>query len=121
MGQLEEVASGVQVREHDALTELAMPQLQSSGGYFYLGENASLVDAGDFGSLVNVGAYFTLRNMPELRSLAGLPLLDAVGEDFQISGNPLLPTCDAIALEGQLSAVGGESSIFDNLADACGG
>ena len=98
-----------------------MPQLQSTGGYFYIGENASLTSVGDFGSLVSVGAYFILRNMPQLTSIAGLPLLDAVAEDFEISGNPQLPTCDAQALQMQLTTIGGMSTIAGNLADACGG
>ena len=70
---------------------------------------------------MSAGGSFTLRNMPQLQSLAGFPVLDNVGQDFQISGNALLPTCDAQALQLQLSSIGGLSDVSGNLADACGG
>jgi hypothetical protein len=110
----------MQVREHDSVTQILMPVLETTGGFFYLGENASLVNIGDFNSLVSVGAYFTLRNMPSLTNINGFASLDAVAEDFQISGNTSLPTCNAQALELQLSTIGGTTTITGNLADVCG-
>ena len=117
---LDEVVGGLQVRESDSISDISMPLLQTVGDFFYLGENASLQNAGDFGSLTSVGGNFTVRNSGVLNSVGGFGVLSAVGSNFGITGNPALATCDAQALLIQLIVVGGTTTIAGNLADACG-
>ncbi len=59
--------------------------------------------------------------MPQLQSIAGFPMLVTVAEDFRITGNSLLPTCDAQALQMQLASIGGVAMVSGNLPDVCGG
>lgn len=121
MARLEQVRNGMQIRGHGALVKISMPLLEVSGDFFYLGENASLKSIDRFGSLVSVGAGFTILNMSQLQLPDGFPVLDSVGADFEISGNALPPTCDAQALQMQLSSIGGLSEVLGNLPDTCGG
>jgi hypothetical protein len=55
-----------------------------------------------------------------LQLLSGFSSLVFVGEDFNVFNDPLLPTCQAMALLGQVM-VGGAVQVFGNLPDACGG
>ncbi|MBV1861303.1 MAG: hypothetical protein KUG77_22990 [Nannocystaceae bacterium] len=81
----------------------------------------SLVSLDAFGSYTNAGGDFTLRNMPLLQSIAGFPVLDTVDANFQVAGNPQLPTCDAQGLQLQLASIGGTATVSGNLPDVCGG
>lgn len=62
---------------------------------------SSNIQSVELDSLEFIGSYLTVLNNPEMQSLV-MGELNSVGGDFEVSDNPLLPSCEVDTLYGQL-------------------
>ena len=129
-----------------SLSSISLPALASAGGLRILAANLTSLElpslasvaptpVGGNGSVVVRATNVALLAMPSLSAIANelliidndfltdidFPVLTALGPLLRISQNPLLPTCQAIALRDQLIAAGwtGTASIGGNGSGPC--
>ena len=103
-----QTAGEVELHGNPKLVDVRAPSLVEVEGWFQIDDNDVLESIGDFSSLTTVGERVSITRNDALTSLvSSLPALREVGENFDVHDNPLLPSCEALAVADALTDLGG--------------
>ena len=113
-----EITGNVRVRRNPDLPNLmGLNQLQFIGGYFLVGDNASLTSLGDFSTLQSIGDGFVVGGDYDdgnfaLTSLGDFTALQSIGGSFYVEGNAVPSLGDFTNLQ----SIGGSFHVGSNYA-----
>lgn len=121
LGALEEVGGAFRVYQDEALVDLSGVESLRTVGAFEVTNNEAMTSLEGVEGVRRFGERFELRSNDSLTDITGA-LGGKVDTDarIEISGNPMLPTCEAEKLADSLEPPGytGVRAVFDNLG-AC--